>query len=185
MAKGKRNRVPKRVNRVKGTKVKIRSRHYEATSRRAQIRQEELYARKGILYAPTHCDECASPDVVFTTFKEWPDTAQSAIGKTWGNNRMYGCTSCGARVGVHRGTDNPLGYMADRATREARRGCKPVFIEATQVVFRGDRDKAYAWLAKVMRLPASKAHWGIFNVAQCHEAREHTLCLLFDETSYK
>lgn len=174
-----------RRNRRKGQIVRANTKDFLVSKRKADLKRVLLDEQKGLLPPPVACDSCGRDTVTYTTYNQWPDTSERAAWSRWGDNRLYGCSACGARVGVHKGTNNPLGYMADRETRTARRACKPVFIEATQVVFHGNKNKAYAWLSKVMGLPPSKTHWAMFNATQCHEARDHTLSLLFDEDSYK
>ncbi|MDE9488311.1 zinc-finger-containing protein, partial [Xenorhabdus bovienii] len=59
---------------------------------------------------------------------------------------LYICNSCGARVGMHPGTDIPLGQLADCRTRFARRNSKQHF-EAMRNALNMERTDAYRWLA--------------------------------------
>lgn len=80
--------------------------------------------------------------------------------------RVYQCQNCGARVGCHRGTDRPLGKIADKALRDKRAEAHRVFDGYWQKR-RISRGKAYSWLAKQMGLPKRKAHIGSFEMEQC------------------
>lgn len=86
---------------------------------------------------------------------------------------MYWCPSCGAHVGVHPRTDIPLGTLADRFLRDARKSCKAVFIELAQS--RGwDRNASYQWLAQALGIAASACHFGLFEMDDCQ--RVAALC---------
>jgi hypothetical protein len=75
---------------------------------------------KDPLPAPTQCPKCASPVELVSNaviygreYGEWP----------W----VFKCTACDCRVGLHPFTAIPLGYLADGATRDARKGVKVHF----------------------------------------------------------
>jgi hypothetical protein len=87
---------------------------------------------------------------------------------------LYLCDGCGAYVGLHPGTDLPLGTLADKVLRIARTEGKREFIRFYQAND-WDRNKAYHWLARTMAIPRSHCHWGWFNIEQCEQA--HALCL--------
>ncbi len=90
-------------------------------------------------------------------------------GKSFGP--IYLCPKCGAYVGVHKGTDKPLGRLADAELRHWKRNGHNVFDPLWQHgPFRGRRKAAYAWLAQQMGLPVEKTHFGMFDVAQCKAA---------------
>lgn len=91
------------------------------------------------------------------------------------NGREYGdwpyiylCRECNAYVGLHEYTDIPLGTLANRELREARKQEK-VHFEALWYN-RESRTRAYEWLAAEMKIPVSECHWGMFTVEQCREA---------------
>lgn len=90
-------------------------------------------------------------------------------GKNYG--MIYLCRHCMAYVGVHKGTDIPLGRLANAELRYWKRQAHAAFDPLWQRGrFRGYRNAAYAWLAKWMGLPVEKTHIGMFDVAECKKA---------------
>lgn len=77
--------------------------------------------------------------------------------------------SCRAYVGVHPNSKIPLGTLADRATREARKRHKPDFI-TMQKKLGLSRNQAYKWLSEALSIDPSKTHWGMFDVETCERA---------------
>ena len=89
-------------------------------------------------------------------------------GKSYG--MAYLCPACGAYVGVHKGTDRPLGRLANAELRAWKRYAHNAFDPLWQQgVFKGRRCAAYAWLAQQMNLPVEKAHIGMFDIGQCRK----------------
>lgn len=127
---------------------------------------------KDPMQPPAHCDCCGGSVRIAhhreiyggRSFGEWP----------W----VYAC-DCGARVGMHPGTNIPLGTMADAKTRDARKACKPAF-EAIWRHGHMTREEAYEWLAIQLRIHVSKCHFGMFSAAQCERAR--MACVAYLET---
>lgn len=121
---------------------------------------------KAPLPAPENCQHCGSPveiahhrDVYGRAFSDWP----------W----MYRCTDedCDSYVGMHPFTAIPLGTLADPATREARKSCKPPFED----LWRGRRSfltrkEAYQALADRLGIPVGQCHFAWFDVATCVRA---------------
>jgi hypothetical protein len=121
------------------------------------------------LPAPTVCNNCGSKvDYV---------NNEAIYGRSYGKwPYAYRCSSftCDSYVGVHPNTKIPLGTLADRATREARKQYKPMFFDL--LAQKGwHRGKGYNWLSKAMSIPPEETHWGMFNVERCKLAGE--LCL--------
>lgn len=84
------------------------------------------------------------------------------------NESIYLCQNCGARVGCHKGTDRPLGSVANEVLRLKRRETHQVFDSFWKG--RGmSRTRAYQWLAKRMDLPEHAAHIGGFEMDQCQQ----------------
>lgn len=103
---------------------------------------------------PVKCDYCGA-DVIYTSNAE-------VYGKEYGNGRCYKCTVCDAYVGVHTGTNIPLGRLADRELRKLKKECHALFDQ----VWKGgciNRSKAYAQLAKRLEIPVSDCHFGWFD----------------------
>ena len=81
---------------------------------------------------------------------------------------VYLCRPCDAYVGVHKGTDRPLGRLANKELREWKKKAHsffdPIWKEGR---FKGMRDKAYKWLSEQMGLPKEETHIGMFDIALC------------------
>ena len=84
---------------------------------------------------------------------------------------MYLCRHCNAYVGCHKGTDRPLGRLADAELRYWKKAAHAVFDPLWRKGrFQGHRQAAYAWLADQMGLPVEQTHIGMFDIAQCKQA---------------
>lgn len=85
-------------------------------------------------------------------------------GKSYG--KIYLCRDCNAYVGVHKGTDKPLGRLADKELRYWKKEAHAAFdpIWKNGAMYRG---KAYLWLAEQMGLRTDETHIGMFDVEQC------------------
>lgn len=130
-------------------------------SRKAMVRV------KNPLPVPTKCHFCNSSVRVATH--------QEVYGRNYGDwPYMYLCGNCGACVGMHPFTNIPLGTLADRATREARKNCKKPF-EAIWRSGQMSRTEAYEWLAGEMNIPVNECHFGWFDIHQCEMAKN--ICL--------
>lgn len=124
---------------------------------------------KNPLPAPTECRFCHSEVRVAThqevygrDYSDWP--------------YMYLCGNCGACVGMHPFTNIPLGTLADRTTREARKNCKKPF-EALWRSGRMSRTEAYSWLAGELNIPVGECHFGWFDIYQCEAAKRACLSI--------
>lgn len=88
------------------------------------------------------------------------------------NGRSYGmiylCAPCKAFVGVHPGTDKPLGVLANSELRGWKMKAHRSFDQLWKSGIMSRR-KAYEWLAEKMNLPVKKTHIGYFQVIQCQE----------------
>lgn len=106
------------------------------------------------------CESCVSVQgnaVIYhgRTYGEWP----------W----IYWCKDCGASVGMHPGTDIPLGTLATPAIKAARVRAKDMFNPLWQS---GEmtRSEAYAWLAGRLGIPVEQCHFGWFDCRMCERA---------------
>ena len=83
---------------------------------------------------------------------------------------IYYCARCKAWVGVHRGTDTPLGRLADADLRKLRK-IAHAFLDR---MWRGNRNMTradvYRWLSEKMGLPVEETHIGLFDLEQCRKA---------------
>ncbi len=97
---------------------------------------------------------------------------QQIYGRPYGNwPYAYLCDDreCDSYVGVHPNTVIPLGTLANRAMRDARKKHKPKFFALLKK--KGwARNKGYKWLAEAMGLSRQETHWGMFDVEQCEKA---------------
>lgn len=90
-------------------------------------------------------------------------------GKSYG--KIYLCRKCLAYVGVHKGTDKPLGRLANAELRYWKKAAHAAFDPVWKYGrFRGYRNAAYGWLAGRMGLSVEETHIGMFDVAQCKKA---------------
>jgi len=98
---------------------------------------------------------------------EYVDSAE-IYGKSYG--MVYLCRPCDAYVGVHDGTDTPLGRLANRELRRWRNRAHAAFDPLWQQgPYRRRRNDAYAWLAGKMGLTKEKTHIAMFDVEQCKQ----------------
>lgn len=106
------------------------------------------------------CDYCGKP-------AQFVDSALVYHGHSYG--MVYYCPDCQAWVGVHKGTDRPLGRLADAELRRWKRIAHMNFDRIWRNNRRMSRKKAYEWLSSQMGLPAEETHIGMFDVGRCKE----------------
>lgn len=105
------------------------------------------------------CDYCGRP-------AELVDSSL-IYGRSYGH-KVWLCRYCMAYVGCHKGTNKPLGRLANAELREWKKRAHDAFDPIWQVGrFRDDRKAAYAWMAKAMGKTKDTAHIGMFDVADC------------------
>jgi len=86
---------------------------------------------------------------------------------------IYLCRPCKSWVGVHKGTSNALGRLANSELREAKKEAHFYFDKlwrakiATGVKKGKARGKAYKWLAAELGIPLPETHIGWFDVDMC------------------
>lgn len=94
-------------------------------------------------------------------------------GKSYG--MIYLCRPCKAWVGVHKGTNKPLGRLADDKLRKAKIEAHFYFDYLWKKKMKQGfskniaRPEAYKWLAKQLGIEAKKCHIGMFDVDKCNE----------------
>jgi hypothetical protein len=89
-------------------------------------------------------------------------------GEAYG--QLYVCSfypKCDAYVGVHKGTNRPKGTLANPALRLARRLAHEAFDATWKGKHRSVRSRAYAKLARQLKLDGSECHIGLFTLEQC------------------
>lgn len=117
------------------------------------------------LKPPTCCNVCGMDGVQLIN--------NSAIyGRSYGDwPWAYKCPHCHSYVGMHPGTNIPLGTLADKPTRDARTRIKPLFNK----LWKEDgmtRSQAYQWLSDQLGIPAAACHFGLFSKEMCGKAEE-------------
>ena len=111
---------------------------------------------------PTIWRYCGSP-VVYTSNAE-------IDGREYGEGKCYLCRTCRAFVGVHPGTDTPLGTLANEELRRYRQAAHYWFDQIWRKPLRiTTRYKAYGWLAEQLKLPRESTHIGMFEKEECEK----------------
>ena len=95
---------------------------------------------------------------------EFVDSAIVYSGRSYG--MIYFCRPCDAYVGVHKGTTEPLGRLADAELRRWRKTAHAYF-DPIWKNRRMSRSQAYSWLSAKMELPQELTHIAMFDVSQC------------------
>ena len=87
----------------------------------------------------------------------------------WG--KMWVCSNfpkCNAYVGCHKGTDIPLGRLANERLRtlkaEAHRQFDPIWKSGLM-----NRKDAYKWLADMLHISLDECHIGLFDIKMCQK----------------
>lgn len=122
------------------------------------------------------CPECGRPSEFVSGRDVYPGKPDLHAGV------YYLCRPCGAYVGCHKGTTQPLGTLAGPALRRWRKRAHAAFDPHWQLLTeqlfakgmkRGAKAAArttmYTRLAEVMGLPPEKCHIGMFDIQQCRE----------------
>ena len=116
----------------------------------------------GIVINTVICDYCGKPAELVSS--------KVIYGRDYGH-KIWLCRPCMAYVGCHKGTDKPLGRLANAELRYWKRAAHAVFDPLWMYGrFRGHRNAAYGWLAQKMRRPIEETHIGMFDVAECRKA---------------
>ena len=108
---------------------------------------------------------------------EYVDSA-TVYDKTYG--MIYLCRPCKAWVGVHEGTDQALGRLANAELRQlkmlAHRWFDPIAVEGlindfypVYITGMSTRAKAYHWLAAEMGIKPEYCHIGMFDEDECKQ----------------
>lgn len=105
------------------------------------------------------CDYCGR-------LAEYVNSAIVYGGRSYG--MIYYCPPCNAYVGVHKGTDKPLGRLADANLRFWKKNAHAAF-DPLWKSRRMSRSQAYSWLSAKMGLSPELTHIGMFDVAQCKQ----------------
>ena len=104
---------------------------------------------------PILCPYCGAP-VIFTS-------NAAVYGKEYGNGKCYKCTACDAYVSIHRGTDIPMGRLANQELRDLKIQCHALFDPIWKNKGPVSREQAYSWLARALGIPPRECHFGWFD----------------------
>lgn len=91
---------------------------------------------------------------------------------------IYICQPCQAWVGVHKGTDRPLGRLADKELRDAKILAHFYFDALWKHGVSNGRKKgevrkaAYKWLSNELGIIPIHTHIGMFDLETCKKASE-------------
>jgi len=97
----------------------------------------------GEIPVPDRCHSCASDRIRKTAVRE--------------EKLAWICDDCGAFVTCHDGTENPVGYMAGKKTRNLRKKAHFVFDRLWKERLMS-RDKAYFWLSVALGINRNETH---------------------------
>lgn len=89
--------------------------------------------------------------------------------KEWG--KVWVCSNypkCNSYVGCHKGTEIPLGRLANARLRtlkaEAHKQFDPLWKSGLM-----SRKEAYSWLATMLNIPIYECHIGLFDIKMCQK----------------
>lgn len=120
---------------------------------------------KNPLPIPTICPNCSGP-------VERASNSKVYHGREFGEwPFIYRChdDKCDSYVGLHPKTDIPLGTLADKPTRDARRAAKAAIMPMWQEQGM-DRYAVYRWLAEKMGInDVNHCHIAWFDIKQCKQ----------------
>ena len=83
-----------------------------------------------------------------------------------GSQKIYICTNCNAYVMCHRGTNVPMGKLANAVLRLKRQETHGVFDKLWKK-HKWQRDDAYRWLAESMDMAYGDTHIANFEMDDC------------------
>lgn len=81
------------------------------------------------------------------------------------------CWDCQAWVGCHKGTETPLGTLANGELREMRSQVHWDFDQIWQLKHM-TRTQAYEWLAEQMGISQEDCHVAMFDIVKCQQAQQ-------------
>ena len=120
---------------------------------------------KGIMKPPT-CPYCRAKSQLVNGSKIYNSNQ-------FNGQLFYACLPCQAWVGCHKGTDKPLGRLANKELRQAKVKAHAAFDPIWRSS--GNRRGGYAWLAEQLGIEAKDCHIGMFDVPMCERVVE--ICL--------
>ena len=111
-----------------------------------------------------HCQHCGCEASLVTGREIYPHRPDLFHKSFW-------LCQCGAYVGTHPGTTNPLGRPSNADLRKAKSAAHAAFDPLWK---RGDvgRKAAYRWLGEQLGIPFPEVHIGWFDEATCRRVVE-------------
>lgn len=103
--------------------------------------------------------------------------SNTIYGQSYG--MIYLCRPCDAYVGVHKGTENALGRLANKELRYWKKEAHKYF----DVIWKEEHEKRgelYKHLANHLKLPIEFCHIGMFSVNTCKEVVDWSKMILND-----
>lgn len=93
------------------------------------------------------------------------------------SKKFWKCDRCDASCGCHPGGVQPLGFPANKETRQARmklhnQRLDPLWRTVPRKQRNRTRGTLYAYMADCMGIPREKTHTGMFTIEQCRKAWE-------------
>lgn len=105
-----------------------------------------------------NCDYCNRPAKLVSS--------KQFYGVDYGGN-LYVCFQCDARVGCHKGGNNPLGSLANKQLRSVRMKAHSYFDKFWNNKGGSKRKDCYRHLAKLLNISVDDCHIASFNESQC------------------
>lgn len=121
-----------------------------------------------LIYAGKLCPYCSRETVCVDS--------EEVYGKSFG--MVYLCRPCKAWVGVHKGTDNALGRIANAELRDYKKEAHFYFDQlwkekmTSGLTKNKARSKAYDWLSNELEIPKAQTHVGWFDIDMCKKVIE-------------
>ncbi|WP_300700929.1 zinc-finger-containing protein [Bacteroides sp.] len=128
-----------------------------------------LNERQEMIIAGKICPYCGLPT-------EFTDSIV-VYGVSYG--MIYLCRQCDAYVGVHKGTNKALGRLAQKSLRKLKHEAHEYFDKIWMLKYMGRKD-AYAWLSRILDIPAEYTHIGMFSEVTCERVINFSKQLLND-----
>jgi hypothetical protein len=109
---------------------------------------------------PKACKNCGSEVIITSNAKIY--------SKEFGNGKCYKCVSCDSYVGVHGGTNIPLGILANKEERELKKKCHESFDKLWFTP--RQRNICYKELSILLKIKPNQCHFGWFELEMLQKA---------------
>ena len=105
------------------------------------------------------CDYCGKP--------AWLTSSTTVCPIDFGH--IWYCPDCRAWVGTHKGTDKPLGRLANTKLRKLKKAAHKALDNLLCGKENSTRKAVYEWLADKMGLPLDKCYISMLDAEQCKQ----------------